>query len=148
MNAKRALVGSLVFASLIGGLIVPNASARPGFRAVVAEQFKLADKDGKIDSITCQYCHTNPGGGGSWNKWGTAVREQLKGDAKGNITDALYLALKADQDSDGDGYADALEVVAKTMPGDEKSKPTATVAALEEELKKMGGVDAFKTKAK
>lgn len=44
--------------------------------------------------------------------------------------------------------ADALEVIAETMPGDEKSEPTPTVAALEEELKKLGGVDAFKSKIK
>ena len=148
MNAKRALMGSLVFASLVGGLFVPNASARPGFRAVVAEQFKLADKDGKIDSVTCQYCHANAGGGPPWNKWGDAVREQIKGDAKGNISDALYLALKANKDSDGDGYPDALEVVAKTMPGDETSKPTQSIAALEDELAKIGGLDAFKAKTK
>lgn len=145
MNAKRVWVGSLVFVAILGALAIPKASARPAYRSVVAEQFKLADKDGKIDSVTCQYCHQNAGGGAPWNAWGNTVRSQMA-EAKGKLSDALYLGLKANKDSDGDGYADALEVVAKTLPGDEKSKPTQSVAALEEELKQMGGVDAFKAK--
>ena len=144
MKAVHVLLGGIAIAVVCA----PLASARPPYRAQVIEQLKLADKDGKADSITCGYCHQNPGGGRNWNKWGDAVKAQLAGDAKGNIGDAIYLALKTDKDSDGDGFADVLEVVAKTLPGDEKSKPDKSKEDLEKMLKDMGGVDAFKPKAK
>ena len=68
------------------------------------------------------------------------------GEAKRNISDALYLVLKANKDSDADGYSDTLEIVANTLPGDKASKPTKTVKVLEAELKALGGVDKFKAK--
>ena len=140
----HVLLGGMVIAALC----IPFASARPAYRAVAIEQLKLADKDGKADNVGCNYCHQAASGGRNWNKWGDAVKAQLAGDAKGNVGDALYLALKADKDSDGDGYTDVLEVVAKTFPGDEKSKPEKPKADLEKMLKDMGGVDAFKPKMK
>jgi hypothetical protein len=123
----------------------PLASAKNGYRLQAQEQYKLLDKDGK-GAISCTYCHTSPNGGGSWNKFGQAMRDLYFGDAKRNVGDMLYLTLKAGKDSDGDKYTDVLEVVAKTLPGDAKSKPSKTVAALQAELKAMGGVDAFKPK--
>jgi hypothetical protein len=123
----------------------PLASAKNGYRLQAQEQYKLLDKDGK-GAISCTYCHTSPNGGGSWNKFGLAMKDIYFGDAKRNVGDMLYLTLKANKDADGDKYSDVLEVVAKTLPGDAKSKPTKTVAALEAELKAMGGVDAFKAK--
>jgi hypothetical protein len=104
-----------------------------------------AVQDGK-GAIGCTYCHTSPSGGGSWNKFGQAMRDLYFGDAKRNVGNMLYLTLKANKDSDGDKYTDVLEIVAKTLPGDASSKPSKTVAALEAELKALGGVDAFKAK--
>jgi hypothetical protein len=144
MKAVHVLLGGLV----VTAVCVPFASARPAYRTQAIEQLKLADKDGKADSVSCAYCHQAASGGRNWNKWGDAIKAQLAGDAKGNIGDALYLALKADKDSDGDGFTDVLEVVAKTLPGDEKSKPDKSKEDLAKMLKDMGGVDAFKPKAK
>ncbi|NJK43756.1 MAG: hypothetical protein HC933_05260 [Pleurocapsa sp. SU_196_0] len=137
----------LAFLATVGIVAVPVATARPGYVAAVTELFKLADKDGK-STVTCQYCHQNARGGPPWNAFGDAVRAQFAGEAKRNINDALYLTLKADKDSDEDGYKDVLEVVAKTTPGDAASKPEKKVEELEAELKALGGVDAFKPAAK
>jgi hypothetical protein len=123
----------------------PLASAKNGYRLQAQEQYKLLDKDGK-GAIGCIYCHVSPNGGGSWNKFGQAMKDLYFGDAKRNVGDMLYLVLKANKDADGDKYSDVLEVLAKTLPGDATSKPSKTVAALTAELKKMGGVDAFKAK--
>ncbi|MFN3267297.1 MAG: hypothetical protein ACK41E_10730 [Deinococcales bacterium] len=131
--------------ALVAIAFTPLASAKNGYRLQAQEQYMLLDKDGK-GAISCTYCHASPSGGSSWNKFGQAMRDLYFGDAKRNVGNMLYLVLKANMDSDGDKYSDVLEVVAKTLPGDANSKPTKTIAALEAELKTLGGVDAFKMK--
>jgi hypothetical protein len=125
-------------------LCVPLASARPAFRQATADLFNLK-KDGQPD-LTCQFCHVNAGGGASWNKFGDAVRTKIRGDAAGNVSQALYLVVKDAKDSDGDGYADGLEVFAKTLPGDDKSKPEKAVADLQKDYDAKGGADQYKPK--
>ncbi len=137
------LVASAVATAVIA--FSPTVNARNAYRLQAQTQYKLVTADGK-GTIGCIYCHNNASGGGGWNKYGTAVRDLYFGETKQNIAEALYLVLKADKDSDGDGYPDVLEVVSKTLPGDAKSKPTKTAEALTAELKKLGGVDAFKPK--
>jgi hypothetical protein len=146
MNANKALGLSVLVlgAALVGSM----AGARPAYRQLAAEQFKLLDKDGKFDSLTCQYCHTTERGGPSWNPFGELISVQFFGKAEKKLADALYLTLAANKDSDEDGYTDVLEVVAKTLPGDAKSKPEQKLEELEAMLKDMGGVDTFKPKAK
>ena len=135
MKPVHWLAGSLSLVAL--GLSF--AGAKPSFISVTATQYKLS-----ASSVTCQYCHTNPAGGAPWNKFGDALKASLKGAASGNVSTGLYLVLKANKDADGDGYSDALEVFAKTLPGDAKSKPTKAKATLEAEFKKAGGVDQYK----
>jgi hypothetical protein len=135
-------LGSLALTALV---LSPYASAKNSYRIAAQAQFKLISADGKGE-IGCIYCHTSPSGGGSWNKFGQEVRGLYFGASKRNIGDALYQTLKANKDSDGDKFSDVLEIVAKTLPGDANSKPTKTVAVLTADLKKMGGVEAFKPK--
>ncbi len=135
-------LGSLALAALV---LSPYASAKNSYRIAAQAQFKLMSADGKGE-IGCIYCHTSPSGGGSWNKFGQEIRGLYFGTSKRNIGDALYQTLKANKDSDGDKFSDVLEIVAKTLPGDASSKPSKTVAVLTADLKKMGGVDAFKPK--
>lgn len=121
------------------------AGARSDYFLVASEQLKLKS-DRTFNSSGCQYCHQGRFGGAPWNKFGDTVREAFFGDARRDISEALYLVLKAGKDADGDGVKDVLEVVAKTLPGDAKSKPTKPIATLEAELKAMGGVEVFKKK--
>jgi hypothetical protein len=138
MVAKPTQVLALSAALVLAvGMFAPS-SARNAYRLQAIQQYHLS-------SMTCTYCHVASTGGGNWNKFGLTVQTEYD-KAKRDIGVALYETLKAGKDSDGDGYSDVLEVVAKTLPGDEKSKPTKTVAALEAELKALGGVDYFKKK--
>lgn len=146
MKATHALAAGLALAACA----LPLAGAYPAIRTTMLAQYKLSgavDANAASQRAGCQYCHVNAGGGAPWNAYGNALRATLNGDAKGNVGDALYLVLKADKDADEDGFSDALEVVAKTLPGNANSKPTQTKAALEAELEKLGGVDHYKPAA-
>lgn len=99
-----------------------------------------------VQKAQCAYCHSSRERVETLNPFGKALNELWKGEARENPGEALYLVLKAKRDADGDGYADALEVVAGTLPGDKSIKPTATEAQLEAKLKQRGGVDSFKPK--
>jgi hypothetical protein len=116
--------------------------ARNIYRLHAIQQYKL----GTDTVMTCQYCHAKTSGGNNWNGFGQLMLEVYRKNAKGSPEAMLYLTLKAKRDSDDDGFIDALEVVAKTLPGDPESKPQKTVPELETALKKMGGLDAFKPK--
>jgi hypothetical protein len=123
-------------------LLIPLAMARPGYRTALIGQFNLVPDTPEIRTIGCTYCHTNASGGSPWNGFGNTLRANFKG----GVTTSLYEALKSLKDSDGDGYADVLEVFAGSLPGDPTSKPNVSVQALEDRLSKAGGVDMYKPK--
>jgi hypothetical protein len=133
-------VGFLVLALVV--VWMPYATARPPYRLQAINQFNLVADRGDVRTASCQYCHVNANGGAPWNPFGNEVRANFKG----NIGDALYETLKAMKDSDGDGYADVLEVFAGTLPGDANSKPLVTTQFLMQSLEKVGGVDIYKPK--
>ena len=133
----------IVFLSVLATLAYSVAGARSSYSTLAFSQYQL-EKDATVTKAGCKFCHSTAFGGESWNKFGTALKTQWEGAANRKIQDALYLVLKENKDSDGDGYSDALEIVAKTLPGDAKSKPSATVTDLEVQLKKLGGIEAFK----
>jgi hypothetical protein len=133
----------MTLAGFLVALACSVAGARSSYNSLVFNQFKL-EKDPTITKTGCKFCHTTAFGGQGWNKFGTALKTQWEGAAERKIQDALYLVLKENKDSDGDGFNDALEIVAKTLPGDAKSKPNATASDLEAQLKKLGGIEAFK----
>ena len=130
----------LLLALLAVAVVASSAMARPPYRVQAIKQLQLAADAGDVRTVTCQYCHVNPGGGAPWNVWGENVRSNFKG----NISEALFEAVKAMKDSDGDGYEDALEIFAGTLPGDPASKPNKDKAALKASFDKAGGVDMFK----
>lgn len=134
----KKTLGVLLLVALV--LVASVALARGPYRLQAISQFKLVPDDGANRTISCQYCHVNASGGAPWNAFGNQVRSNFQG----NISNALYEALKAMKDSDGDGYADALAVFAGTLPGDANSKPLVTAAALKANFDKAGGVDLYK----
>jgi hypothetical protein len=137
----------IALVSIAATLACSVAGARSSYSTLAFSQYKF-EKDATISKAGCKFCHTTAFGGGAWNKFGAALKTQWEGSANKKIQDALYLVLKENLDSDSDGYSDALEVVAKTLPGDAKSKPSAPVTDLEAQLKKLGGIEAFKPVAK
>lgn len=121
-------------------LALPIALGRPPYRLAAIQQLHLVpDKDG-TRTVTCQFCHVNPGGGPPWNPFGELVRSNFRG----NINQALYDALSAMKDSDGDGYVDVLEVFAGTWPGNPDSKPLVDPAFLKANFEKAGGMQLYK----
>ena len=123
-----AIAGAAVFQ-------LSAVNAFPAYRLQVVQQFKLTDA-----RVGCTYCHVNASGGAPWNPFGQAVQNKLTGD----IAATLLEVLSMNQDADGDGYSDALEVFAGTYPGDKGSAPLVRVAALQIAFDKAGGVAQFK----
>lgn len=128
---------SLLLSSVVIGSL---ANARPPYRTQAIAQFHLVPDQGNTRIIGCQYCHVGASGGAPWNAFGNLVRANFRE----GIQMALYQALKAGQDSDGDGYIDALEVFAGTLPGDATSRPLVETAYLKANFDKAGGVDLYK----
>ncbi len=133
----------IALAGFLAAFAFSFAGARSSYSSQVFSQYKL-EKDPTITKSGCKFCHTTAFGGQGWNKFGSALKTQWEGAADKKIQEALYLVLKENKDSDADGFSDALEIVAKTLPGDAKSKPSTTAAELETQLKKLGGIEAFK----
>ncbi len=138
MRLKAVHVAAL---AILGLTAIPLVSARPAHRLQAIAQLGL-----QAEKVTCQYCHLNATGRAPWNAFGDNVRAEWNGAGNKVFADALYLALKARKDSDGDGYDDVLEVVAWTQPGNKDSVPNIPKDTLEAELKAWGGVDRFKAK--
>ena len=134
MGNVRWIVVVLGIAS-VSAAQLNTVSAFPAYRSQVAQQFKLTDI-----RVGCTYCHVNAGGGAPWNPFGQAVQDKLTGD----IGATLLEVLSANLDADGDGYSDALEVFAGTLPGSKDSAPLVKVEALQLAFDQAGGVTQFK----
>ena len=133
MGNVRWMLVVLVIAGLATSQL-SAVSAFPAYRSQVVQQFKLTDA-----RVGCTYCHVNASGGPSWNPFGQAVQSKLTGD----IGATLLEVLSANQDADGDGYSDALEVFAGTLPGSKDSAPLVKVNTLQLAFDKSGGVAQF-----
>jgi hypothetical protein len=132
---NRFLTITVLFACL------SSALAFPSYRVQAVKQLKLEpDKADGTMVVGCVLCHVNPEGGDPWNAFGQRVQVQLGGD----FAKALLSVLSELRDSDGDGYNDALEIFAKTFPGDAKSVPTQKLEDLQKEFEKGGGLEQFK----
>jgi hypothetical protein len=129
-----ALLGSAVALGLLGN--VGPLQARPVHKRALADYFgpflaaKLND---------CRTCHLPDGKDESdvdvtekpHNAFGArlaAVKQELKKAGKGT-TIADRLEAIADEDSDGDGVSNLLELLSGHFPGDPDDKPTATELA-------------------
>jgi hypothetical protein len=131
----------LAFVLALAVIGVQVSSARSTYRPITLKQFKF-EKNAAANKVGCQLCHVNAFGGAGWNGFGQALKDQMA--SSSGVPQALFDLLKKNADSDKDGFKDVLEVVAGTLPGDAKSKPSAKATDLEAKLKKMGGVSAFK----
>ena len=139
----RVLVVFLVVSSLMAGLSL--VSARSGFDPVIYRQLKLEDRPGTaLEKSSCQLCHTNARGGAPWNPFGLAIGKFRA--KRLPIDQAVFEALKLEADVDQDGFTDALEVFAGTMPGDANSKPTETLEVLKSKFETAGGVTLYSPK--
>ncbi|WP_380013412.1 hypothetical protein [Deinococcus oregonensis] len=147
MQQKHVLGGILAFLVLA----TPVALALPKYRLQAITQFHLDDGSGlaALDRrvMSCSYCHVKDSGGAPWNPFGEAIRATFKANAeaggKAKFPEVLYTLLESGADADGDTYPDALEVWAKTLPGDPGSKPTEALEVVQTAFEAAGGVEQF-----
>ncbi len=130
----------MIGACLVGLSSVPTL-AFDSYRLQAIKQLKLEpDKADGTRVVGCVLCHVNAEGGDPWNTFGQRVQAKLDGD----FAKTLLTVLSELRDSDGDGYNDALEIFAKTYPGDAKSVPSQKLEELQKEFEKGGGLEQFK----
>ena len=111
------------------------------YRLQAIKQLKLEpDKADGTMVVGCVLCHVNAEGGDPWNAFGQRVQAKLGGD----FAKTLIEVLSELRDSDADGYNDALEIFAKTLPGDAKSVPSQKLEELQQAFEKGGGLEQFK----
>ncbi len=115
MTALAALFGCLCLATLL-----PYAGALPDYLAVAKKTYGIKPKS-TLDKASCKLCHTS-GGPPDLNPYGSSIKLALKQKKTGTLTPAILHALD-DKDADGDGFNNALELKADTLPGDAKSHP-------------------------
>lgn len=139
--------------ALLGlGLLLAGGSvfAMPQFRLTAIVQLHYDKLDplwqysGKV--MGCTFCHVNKGGGAPWNVFGQALQKGFQTSPKSNFGEVLFTVLSANGDSDGDGYPDAIEVFAHTLPGDPASHPDRPLAELQQEFDAAGGVAMYAPK--
>lgn len=141
-------------ACALAGLVVlaaPVALAMPKYRNQAVVQFHY-DRDNPLWQLdrrvmACTYCHVKDTGGPPWNSFGEALRSVFRADAgagkHSKFPQILFSVLQAGGDADGDGYPDVLEVFARTLPGDPKSKPTQPAADLQAAFERAGGLAQY-----
>lgn len=83
----------------------------------VGRAFRVALLPDKGNNFSCGTCHTNPGGGGARNSFGTDW------EAIAIPAGDTYVPDLANRDSDGDGFTNDAEFEAGKHPGDAASKP-------------------------
>jgi hypothetical protein len=119
--------------------LVPAVEARPAYRRALVDLLNLPAASRLND---CRTCHLPPKPGADesdrpHNPFGArlkAVRAELRKAGKPHDITARLLAVAA-EDSDGDGAANLLELLAGTFPGDPADRPGE--AALAEARKKQ-----------
>ena len=135
----------------LGLLILSPASSMPAFRLAAIQQLHydvgepLWQYSGKV--MACTFCHVNKSGGAPWNSFGQALQKGFQTNPKARFGEVLYGVLAANGDADGDGYPDAVEVFAHSLPGDASSKPDKPLPELEAGFAAAGGVSQYAPQA-
>jgi hypothetical protein len=138
----------------LSGLLLGVSQAKNTYRLAAITQYKLSpDTDDGTRLTLCTYCHVNNSGNKPWNPFGINLQSTFRNETDTGLSntvrikDALYKVLAKKLDSDNDGYYDALEVFAKTFPGNDSSKPSTEAAKLEAQFKDAGGFAQYKVEA-
>ena len=148
------LVKPIFFITAVSLLALGLASggiAKNQYRLAAIAQFKLEpDREDGTRAVACTFCHINSTGASPWNPFGLNLRETFRKETNQiassdtRIKEALFKVLAKKLDSDGDGYFDALEVYAGTLPGNKVNTPTRSVKDLEAAFTASGGFAQFK----
>ena len=140
-SAKNSSIWHFILAGT--AIIIGTAFALPKYRLQAIKQFHYKGSTLKKSTMPCTFCHVNDSGGAPWNSFGENLRKTFRENPDRSISEALYLVLKEDLDSDEDGYSDVLEVYAHTLPGNPESKPEKPLEALKTAFAKAGGLEQY-----
>ncbi len=135
LTASQLIFGIGLLVSFGSLQLQSDSNAFPAYRAMAVKQLHLVD-----ERVKCTYCHVNATGGDPWNPFGQEVQDALTE----NFPQTLYEVLKEKNDADGDGYFDALEVFAGSLPGDKKTMPLVDAKTLQQYFEKAGGFELYK----
>jgi uncharacterized membrane protein len=121
-------------------------AARPVYPAVVRMTYPLK-ANGVVEKAldSCLLCHDSPGPP-RLNPYGNDVRAALTQANTRTLTPALLRSIN-DRDSDGDGFTNAAEFAADTLPGDTTSKPAGTPSAAPQIVSQASTVAAASAEA-
>jgi len=105
-----------------------NASAMPAFPPIVSSAYALKP-DGTLAKAvqSCGFCHV-ASGPPKRNPYGADLKTALE-QAHTRVLSAAILHSIDAKDSDGDGFTNAAEIAADTLPGDPASRPAGQPAA-------------------
>jgi hypothetical protein len=142
---------ALLVVALAGIAFAGAVNAKNSYRLQAITQYKLEpDRDDGTRVVGCTYCHINSTGAAPWNPFGLNVRNTFRKESSAlpgdqRIKEALFKVLLLKLDSDDDGYMDALEVYAGTLPGNKLSVPKRAADDLEKAFTDAGGFAQFKS---
>jgi uncharacterized membrane protein len=121
VSRQQAVIALLVFFGLFIGCA--RANAKPEFPPIIESTYKLKT-GGKLFSAAedCTLCHTGPP---KLNPYGKDVQAALNATGSKQLTPEILHSID-NKDSDGDGFTNAEEFAADTLPGDPTSKPAGT----------------------
>lgn len=140
--------------ALLAGLVAlsaPAALALPKYRTLAAQQLghdkgdPLWQLSGQV--MPCVTCHIRPQGGSGWNAFGESLRAGFREQPTATFGAVLFRMLEKETDADGDGFPDALELYARTLPGDPDSRPQKPLTALQTDFEKAGGLSQYRPRA-
>lgn len=142
-SSRTTLWAWLLFALLLLGTVPGTAHAFPNFLDTVKATYPMK-KGGAIDAKRCALCHVDPAGGGPLNPYGKDIKSFLK-TAGNKLTPELLHSLDS-QDSDGDGFTNAAEFLADTLPGDATSHPAGKPTGAIKQVASEGEISPFDIK--
>jgi uncharacterized membrane protein len=120
----RSLV---LVATLVCLLAGSRGRALPAYMQTASETYSFK-AGGTLAKAGCSVCHAGATNRNSLNFYGKALQGALQSSAGRTVTPQVLHTLD-DRDSDGDGWPNAAEFKADTLPGDPASKPSGTPPA-------------------
>lgn len=112
----------VIWTAILMGFSEACASALPPFGQVFTDAYK-PKAGGTVAAKACAICHD--GAPPKLNPYGTDIKAVLTEAHTKTLTPAMLHSLD-NKDSDGDGWDNASEIAADTLPGDPSSKPAGS----------------------
>ena len=150
MSLRFTVKQALILSTLAVLVFTGAGGAKNQYHLAAVAQYRLEpDRDDGTRTVSCTFCPLNSTGASPWNPFGLNLRDTFRKESASlsdaeRIKDALYKVLVKKLDSDDDGYGDALEIYAGTLPGNSVSTPKRDIGELGKAFVASGGYAQFK----